>query len=236
MGQRALARIIEIADETPSVKRFVFDCSDTPITFLPGQWLDLDVPVAGGAIARGGYSLISTPARRDRFELAIKRARQHPATRAMHERVQVGDVLQYRGGQGSFCYRSELGERLLLIAGGIGITPILSILRHMDETRPAARIHLAYAATRPEELAFRAEIDAIVGRRAGYQVHYRVSEAGPGPWSASLGHIDGPLLDRLDFGPDTQAFVCGPTAMTEAMLGLLRERGLAEAQLHRERW
>ncbi|PRW59202.1 oxidoreductase NAD-binding domain-containing 1 [Chlorella sorokiniana] len=125
------ARIAAISQETPTVKRFTLTPRG-PLAFLPGQWVDFAVP---GIAAVGGYSFTSTPRQLERcgtFDLAIRRS-AHPVATWLHDKARAGDEVAVRIG-GSFTYQPGDERRpLLLLAGGVGINPLLSILQHCCE-------------------------------------------------------------------------------------------------------
>jgi ferredoxin-NADP reductase len=248
MAEMKPARVVAIQSITPSIKRLLLDTREHPIAFRPGQWVDLHLELEGEPVV-GGYSITSTPARSDQFELAIKRAATHRATKAVHEGLSQGDVVGYAGGQGGFTLReSEDADtrQRLMIAGGIGITPIMSMIRHLDETQPEASVNLLYSARGSEELAFREELDEIAGRRAGFEIRYFVTGnqasnvSTPNDGDAASGvtrrRINRDALEAALAGKDTDAYLCGPPPMTESMVALLEDLGMAKPQIHFERW
>ena len=159
---------------------FVFrvDPADQPdFRFKPGQAVDVFVPLGGGGgpfgqfeAKPGSYSIASTPKRlaeTGEVELIIKRGGRGVPTRWLHDTAAVGDAVELCA-VGSFHYSSVLEDGpgpLLLIAGGLGINPLFSILAHAHETAaPAERgpaITLLYSASRVEELTHKDQIEAI---------------------------------------------------------------------------
>lgn len=131
------AVIAHIQQETPTVKRFTLEpvvggAEPPQLRFLPGQWVDLFIP---GVHTVGGFSFTSTPRQLEKegsFELAVKRS-THPPAAWLHNKARVGDCVSVHVG-GSFRYLPGDEHRpLLLVAGGIGITPLFSILKHVCE-------------------------------------------------------------------------------------------------------
>ena len=146
------AVIASIRDETPTVKRLVFDLGGRPFDFLPGQWIDCylhpgpDAPVAG-------YSMTSPPRDTSTIEIAVKRVGGNPVTDYIHGLARAGDTLPIDGGYGDFSYdpsrEPETGPAVALIAGGIGITPLMSMLRAAAEAPRSPELTLVYSAVEP---------------------------------------------------------------------------------------
>eukprot|EP00873_Tetraselmis_striata_P015745 jgi/Tetstr1/436009/TSEL_024888.t1 len=128
------ARLLAVSRETEHVKRFTL--APAPgFRFLPGQWVDLFPPENSGVTAVGGYSFASTPLKLQKegtFDLLIREAR-HPVAQWLHRQAQPGCQVRVNVG-GAFHIRDEyLGRPMIFLAGGIGITPLYSILRHVWE-------------------------------------------------------------------------------------------------------
>ncbi len=159
---------------------FVFrvDPVDQPeFRFKPGQAVDVFVPLGGGGglpgqfeTKPGSYSIASTPkrlAKTGEIELIIKRGGRGVPTRWLHDTAAVGDTVELCA-VGAFHYSSVAEDGpgpLLLIAGGLGINPLLSILAHAHEMAAAAEpgpaITLLYSASNLEELTHKSQIEAI---------------------------------------------------------------------------
>lgn len=226
------------------------------ITFTPGQWLDLyisTVPVVGG------FSITSVPAELPRLQIAVKRTR-HPPAAWLHGQAKTGDSLAVRVG-GTFCYdidravQPERGIRhLLFIAGGIGITPLLSIIRtymlHPSAKR-AVRATLLYSGKQWGSLAYADQLRAWAQQQpsaAGTGLHLQFALTGEHPGmplqhagtvQVQHGRLTQPVVQAaLQASPveATEAFICGPPHMTDTMVGYLQHSGLPEHAVHYEKW
>ena len=130
---RLTATIVAIRQETPTIKSFRLDLNGHEIGFKAGQWVDFFV-ILEGAEAVGGYSITSSPAEQTTISLAVRRDdSDHPVTNWLHEDARVGDTVEVSLG-GDFYYEPDEAESVVLIAGGIGLTPLMSIVRsaHMS--------------------------------------------------------------------------------------------------------
>lgn len=178
----------------------------------------IDVHVAPGLVRQ--YSLSNDPAERDRYRIAVLR---EPSSRggsaAMHERVQPGGLLRVSAPRNHFALADA--PRSLLVAGGIGVTPILAMARAL------------HAQARPFEMHY-------CGRSARRMAFLRELEAAP--FSASVVmHADDEPAQRFNAArvlagpaPDTHLYVCGPSGFMDHVLETARRQGWPESRLHRE--
>lgn len=226
------AMISAVRQGTPTVKVFTLDTGDQQMRYQPGQWLDLYVDVDGD-VGVGGYSMTSSPLTVGSVELAIKQSEMNLVTRHLHERARVGDRVALDGGQGACYYEAGMAQSLVLIAGGIGITPIMSIIRYAAVTTPDISVTLLYAATSPEEHLFRDELEVIAARHPRFRCEFFVTRGEAGPLRA--GHVDEDVL-RAVLDPDAVYFVCGPTAMIDSTVEILLRIGVRQERIRFERW
>jgi vanillate monooxygenase ferredoxin subunit len=168
------------------------------------------------------YSLCNDPAESHRYLIAVLR---DPATRggsaSMHDQVQVGDVIQISAPKNHFALAHDASSHLLL-AGGIGVTPILCMAERLAVMGTAFEMH--YCARSRERMAFH---DRIAGSRLASRVQFHFD--------------DGPAAQKFDITarlaepqPGVHLYVCGPKGFMDAVLSTARGQGWPEAQLHYE--
>lgn len=226
--------IADIRQESPTVKSFLLDYGGAPFDFLPGQWVDLFVPADDGWLV-GGYSMTSSPLQRGRFQLAVKRAEHHAATRYLHERARVGQRLRVSNGQGSLYFRRGMAEEVILLGAGIGVTPLLSIFRFIAEAVPDTAATLVHSVGSPDERVFSSELEAMADRRDN--LRYLPTVTGPATgWHGQQGRIDAGLIRSLNAASGAHWFYCGAREFNEAMTSLLTGIGVAGGRLHYEKW
>jgi ferredoxin-NADP reductase len=150
----------------------------------------------------------------------------------MLQGLHPGTAVGLEGPYGLFTRERQTRPRVLLIAGGIGITPLRALIEEIPAKRNA--ITLIYRASRWEDVVFRDELEKLIRDRRG-TIHYLIGERG------SVELPDDPLsvqtLRRLV--PDVQArdvFICGPVAMMDRTDAILRTIGVPKEQIHRERF
>ncbi|MEV5162072.1 ferric reductase-like transmembrane domain-containing protein [Streptomyces sp. NPDC053728] len=186
----------------------------------PGQFLRWRFLTRGLWWTANPYSL-SAPARPHHLRITVKAAGSHSAALA---HLAPGTRVWAEGPYGGFTANRRTAAKVLLLAGGVGITP----LRALFETLPG-HVTLIYRARRAEDLALRAEIDAIAARRQA-TVHYVVDE--PAGYSSPL-TAQG-LNELVPDLAEHDVYLCGPPGMTHAAVHALREAGVPARRIHHE--
>ncbi|MFE5085038.1 ferredoxin reductase family protein [Streptomyces mirabilis] len=186
----------------------------------PGQFLRWRFLARGLWWTANPYSL-SAPVHPHRLRVTVKTAGGHSAALA---RLAPGTRVWAEGPYGGFTARRRTSPKVLLLGGGVGITP----LRALFETLPG-QVTLIYRARRSEDLALRHEIDAIAAHRRA-AVHYVVDE--PAEHSSPL-TAQG-LTSLVPDLAEHDVYLCGPPGMTEAATRALREAGVPGRRIHHE--
>jgi predicted ferric reductase len=200
--------------------------------FRPGQFAWLKLADAPHALAEHPFSYSSSASSPDRPMFTIKA--YDGFTRRVPQ-LQPGTRVLLDGPHGTFGAR-PYAERIVLIAGGIGITPIISLLRSAADTCDRRPFVLLYGSLRWEEATFREELQELE-RRIDLRVVHVLTEPTPG-WEGEVGFIDAALL-RRQLPYDLRAadvFVCGPRPMLTAALGGLEGLGVAPEHVHAEQF
>ncbi|MET9532746.1 ferric reductase-like transmembrane domain-containing protein [Streptomyces sp. NPDC006649] len=186
----------------------------------PGQFLRWRFLTPGLWWTANPYSL-SAPARPHHLRITVKTVGSHSAALA---HLAPGTRVWAEGPYGGFTADRRTAAKVLLLAGGVGITP----LRALFETLPG-HVTLIYRARRADDLALRAEIDAIAARRQA-TVHYVVDE--PAGYSSPLTARG--LSELVPDLAEHDVYLCGPTGMTRAAVHALREAGVPARRIHHE--
>lgn len=231
------ARLCEITEETPTVKRLSFELADAGFVYKPGQWIDFYVRLEGVQNV-AGYSLVSSPFQPDgRIELAVKQS-AHPVAAYLHQQAVVDEVFEISNGMGPVFYDRRIGDRLVLIAGGIGITPLMSMFRTVRDSWQEVQATVIYSDNDPLEFAFGSEIRQACTERELLKAHFTLTgEATDMPaWIGHRGRIDRHWLQRLNLPELAHYFLCGPQAMLGAVGAELLELGVPRACIHYEEW
>jgi len=228
------AQIAAITPATPSIHALRLAIPDPAFRFLPGQWVDLSIEV-DGVTHTSGYSITSSPLHQGEIELAIKASARHPVARWVHERATVGDRVRVSQGQGPFVYVPEMSDNVVLIGGGVGVTPLLSIFRHVRDANLPTQVHLVYSVSDSREILFRDELDAAARTHDNLHVSITVTRH-DAHWHGLTGRIDPVKLHALDVPDDTLYYLCGPKGMVEDMSTLLHDLGVPMNRIIFEKW
>ena len=242
-------RVIRIVDEAPDVKSFLLQRADgAPLEpWAPGQHLLFRVALPGSRHATLRFYSLSDHGEAEAYRISVKR-QASPADRPdapagavssyLHAGVREGDELEARGPLGDFTPEISSRKPLALVAGGIGVTPILAMLKACLARHPSRPIHLFLAfRDAPHEL-FRAEIDALAAEHPSLHRFTFLSRAGDaevaGRAHAVARRLDvAALRERLPH-LDMDFYLCGPRAMMDDLQRGLKEAGVPDLRLHTE--
>lgn len=249
----------QIVRETDSAVTLVLaDEHGQPLPFFAGQFFTLLVPCdpRGGAPLRRAYSACTSPLDADgqparTVAITCKRVAGGIVSNYLNDRVAVGDVLQVLGPSGHFTPQPAADKRrhVVLIGGGSGITPLMSILRTLLSCEPASRITLLYGNRQPSEILFRTALSDLAAQHPDrLRVRHVVDEA-PADWTGGQGLLDEKNLQKelhaLSLLPAQndaaealpfEFYLCGPAPMMAAARRVLSTAGVTEQQIWEERF
>ncbi len=229
------ARVARIRQETPTVKSFLLEVP-AAFTFLPGQWIDLGIERPGREPLVGGYTIVSSPTQRGSIELAIKRSEDSRAAAHLHDHAREGESYWIAGPAGEFCLRPGMAAALLLVAGGIGVNPLMSMIRYLDASALSVQATLVCSARTPSELLFGDELRAIAARNSLIRCLFTVTRPGVEPWAGRVGRIDRQMLAEALPAQDALCYLCGPRGMPTAMAQALLSLGVPPGHMRFEEW
>lgn len=231
--------IVDVVRETPDATTLRFrHPSRRPIEFEAGQFFTLLAKVDGQELRRA-YSASSSAMETDTATITVKRISGGKVSNFIGDHAQVGDELRLLGPSGAFTVPDQV-EHLVLIAGGSGITPMMSIIRTQLAAHPSTRMDLVFGNRSEDDIIFRRALDELTDAHAErLRIRYCLSDPSPS-WSGPVGMLDQPhldaLLDELAPGPDAHYFICGPEPMMDAARGSLSSREVAPERVHEERF
>ncbi len=234
-GWNGLRRFVvaEKRAESEEIASFVLRPEDggPVMDFLPGQYIGLRV-VVDGTEQRRQYSL-SAAANGVSYQISVKREPGGKVSNFLHDAVNVGDAVELLPPSGAFTLRDS-GRPIVLISGGVGITPTLAMLKRALAT--GREVRFIHAARHGGVHAFRAHVDALAGQHPQLRRHYIYAEARDGDAAPdAVGLLDrDTLAGWLPDSRDVEAYFLGPTPFMRAVKHSLRELGVPEAQTYYE--
>ena len=233
-------RIVRKAVQCATITSFYLEAEDgsSAPSFLPGQYITVRIPTPDGSTTMRNYSL-SNHGDSKFLRISVKReggvgddAPAGYASNHLHLELSEGDTIEVAAPSGDFVF--DMKNRVapvLLVSGGVGITPVLSML-HAAAVKgvPTTFIHGAPDSSRH---SFKGEVDLLVKKYDHLQSHYRYSEPRAGDTPDSTGFLDLKLIEGY-LTPDTEVYFCGPKPMMSAVLSALVDLGHQANQIHFE--
>lgn len=230
---RAPYRVVEVRRERGLIWTLVLTRpSGAALRFSAGQFGWLTLRASPYAMREHPFSIASSAARPERIELSIKELGDFTAT---IKDVQPGETAWLDAAYGTFCvdrYPDAAGH--VFLAGGIGIAPILSMLRTLADRGDRRPLLLFYGNRVVERIAFREELEDLSQRLSLRIVHVLIEP--PPDWKDESGFVTREVLER-HLAPDRQQleyFICGPTPMTRKLEHSLAALGIESARVHSE--
>jgi phenol hydroxylase P5 protein len=211
-----------IEEPARDVRRLILKLNNGPIRFLPGQYIQMQVPVTDNETVQRCYSIASSPSDGSQIELQIKRSPGGRAAKYIFEQLQPGATVKFSGPYGFFFLRKRGTEPLIFLAGGTGLAPIKSMLQVACEeklTRPMLLIHGVRSTCDLYDSAFFRDMEAenpnfryipVLSRRENDSV-----------WEGEEGYVHEALLRCLPSFKGHKAYLCGSPPMVDACLTTL---------------
>jgi ferredoxin-NADP reductase len=233
-------RVVEIIDETPSTRTFALEpTGDTrPLEYRAGQHLTLLVDIAG-VTHRRCYSFSTSPASGLRPAITVRRTPAGLVSRHLHEHIRAGDTLVAMDPAGQFTLQTDsaLQRVVVFVAGGVGITPLISLAETLLRQEPQSRAVLLCGSRCEEEIIFRERLGALETEFAPRLVVRHSLDSPTADWNGVTGALDGArTLQLLGTTSADAYFVCGPEAMMADVCDALARAGVDADRVRTERF
>ncbi|WP_426321302.1 FAD-binding oxidoreductase [Microbacterium sp. E-13] len=224
-----------ITRRTDQIATFEFVAPDRrALPHAPGQYITVSTQIDGERVSRC-YTVSSPSTRPYSVQLTIKREADGVMSRWLHDTLQIGDRVELSGPAGEFSTAFHPAERLLLLAGGVGITPMISILESIHDLAEPVDVVLVHNSRAPEFVAFAEELARINAENPHVRVIQAVSHDPDGAWLGPVGRLDAGMLgENVPDLLDREVFVCGPDSYMVHAEALLLELGVARDRIHQE--
>jgi ferredoxin-NADP reductase len=221
-------RVIEVIQRTPDVKSVRFE-KPQGFSYLAGQYVVLVLGNSSDPMKKP-FTLSSSPT--EGFLEITKKLTGHPFSNALAA-LKPGDKVSINGPYGEFIFHQEY-ENIGMLSGGIGITPLRSIIKYLVDKKLKNNIILLYSNSSENDIAFREELEDAQKKHPNIKIIDTITRPGP-DWKGVTGRINAEMVKK--FIPDYRErtfFTCGPTKMVESMVSLLEELQIPEKQIKRE--
>lgn len=234
---RGMLRVAAVFDETPSIKTFrLIDPRGgaIPFAFLPGQFLWIHAGI-DGATRKRSYTIASSPTQRDYVEITVKREEHGAVSRHLHERVAAGDSIEIEAPFGYFTFDGSSADAIVLIGGGVGATPLMSVVRYLTDRCWTGDIFFLYCCRTSADFVFRDELERLQRRHPTLHIMASMTRAAGTVWIGPTGRITKELIEQSV--PDIarrRVHLCGPPPMMDELRSILAELGVPRAQLKTE--
>src|SRR6266498_5491654 len=187
-----VAEVTGIVEETPRVRTLLLEADGWP-GHRSGQHLDLRLTAEDGYQAQRSYSIASAP--EDGLAITVERLEDGEVSPYLVDEVREGDRFEIRGPIGGyFVWEASDPGPLLLVAGGSGIVPLMSMVRHRAAAGSTAPTRLLYSSRTLEDVIFREELEELNARRDGFDVFHTLTRSQPEGWTSYSRRIDRELL------------------------------------------
>jgi len=204
-----------------------------------GQHYDLRLTAEDGYQAQRSYSIASEPERAGEIDLTVEKIDDGEVSPYLHDVLAPGDQVEVRGPIGGyFVWEAGRSESLLLIGGGSGVVPLMSMLRHRAAAGAKAPTRLLYSSRTFDDIIYYHELERLSQAGDGLEVFHTLTRARPDGWRGYARRIDQAMLGEVarPLGRAVQVYICGPTLLVEAAADGLVQLGVPASQIRTERF
>jgi ferredoxin-NADP reductase len=232
-----LATVVELVEETARTASLVLEPADWA-GHQAGQHVDVRLTAEDGYQVQRSYSIASGP-EDEHLVLTVERLDDGEVSPYLVGELHAGDELELRGPIGGyFVWTQALGGPLLLVAGGSGIVPFRSMLRHRAAVRSDVPTRLLYSARSLDDVIYHEEFARLEAAGDGLGVSFALTRKWPADWDGHRGRIDRELLDEVAWPAQQNGliYICGPSGFVEAAAGTLVDGGHDPGRIRTERF
>lgn len=224
------ATLADLERHSASTVEFTLDVDDRDaLDFLPGQYVNIAVPGMGQTRS---YSFSSGPGQRQ-ISFLVRIVDGGAMSGYLAERARVGDKLEFTGPMGGF-YLRGLARPALLLAGGTGLAPLLSMLEDLTRKPPAHPVHLLYGVTADPDLVHLDTLEDYAEVIPGFTFDHCVADANSS--ARNKGFVTSLIDSSTLRDGDVDVYLCGPPPMVEAVRGHIGSLGVTPAGFHYEKF
>jgi len=225
------AWITQIRDVAKDVRSFHIHIPDRP-AYRPGQFLVLELE-AQGKMRKRAYSIASPP-HWENVEILVKLKPDGKVTPRLFE-LEEGAELEVKLPYGMMYLHDPLPDKAVFLAGGVGLSAIISMLRHLAHISYEGEVVLLYGNRTPDHIIYRDELDAMA-RDDGFRVVYVIDHPEDTGWKGEAGFITTDMILKHCDVEHSSFYICGPPQMAGHMVQNLDELGVSHERVRKEQW
>jgi ferredoxin-NADP reductase len=229
-----LLRLVRIERQTHNCVSLRFRVAE-PDAFRarPGQFLTFDWLIDGEKLVRS-YSISSSPTQAGFVEITVKKAEEGRVSAFLNDRAPSSLTVEASGPAGRFCFDEKQHRRIVLFAGGSGITPMMSMLRYINDLCLDTRVSLFYSVRTQRDVIFERELVSLQERLPNFRLLIVPTQPDLG-WTGRRGHLSREMfIDQLDLNNEQTFFLCGPEPFMNHVDSILQSLGVSQSRILRE--
>ncbi|MBI2135264.1 xylene monooxygenase [Candidatus Woesearchaeota archaeon] len=225
-------KIIGVIDETHDTKTFRIERLPG-IDFFPGQFFMVRFP--NDETFKRAYSIASSPTDKGFLDITMNLIGEF--TKKLWE-CKAGDYLIFTGPYGKFFFNEDMKQDLVLIGGGLGITPLRSIIRYCASKNLSNKIKLIYSVKTPDAIVFKDELEDFKEKNSNYDFVFTITRPEPEhDWNGKTGRVDEKLLsNNIEDMENSLFFLCGPLEFVKDTRAMLEKLGAKKERIKADIW
>jgi Na+-transporting NADH:ubiquinone oxidoreductase subunit F len=236
----ALLAVKEFRARVAAIRQLTYDIKEINLELIeperighhPGQYIQLQAPDPDGGFIHRAYS-ISSPVYEDtKVQLVVRLVPGGIASAYVH-RLAEGDEVVFTGPYGEFRISDDPDREIVLVGGGCGMAPLKNIVYTAESRWPGRRLKLFFGARSTRDIFYLDSYKELMADHPNLQVVYALSDplAPEEQWDGQTGFIHISVDKYLDAGSKRQAFLCGPPPMIDAVMRILKDKGMREEDI-----
>jgi ferredoxin-NADP reductase len=232
------ATVAMFSDDTPTVRSITFDVPAWR-GHSAGQHVDIRLTAENGYQAQRSYSIASAAGQDTRIELTIERLANGEVSPFLTQELVVGDSIELRGPIGGyFNWNPDHSAPLMLMGGGSGVVPLMSMLRTRYQVGSRVPARLLYSSRTFEDIIYRQELDRLAAKGDGLSIVHTITRGAPAGWQGETRRVDRDMLAAHVFSTAAEPllFVCGPASFVEVVADRLVVLGHEKSAIRTERF
>lgn len=229
-------KVSKIFRETPNTKTFrLVDPfgNNLPFIYLPGQFLTLSALIDKQLVTRS-YTIASSPTEVSFCDLTIKREDQGTFSRHLHDLIKEGDLIDAKGPNGLFVFTGEEANSVVLIGAGIGVTPMMSVLRYLTATAWRGKITLLFTFRNSEDYLFRNELEGLTSKFSNLKLIVTATGKVSSDWSGKRGRFTKEIIASVPDLVSSRVHLCGPVPFMEDIKKILSDLNVPKEAIRTE--